>query len=83
MIPTIRNEINSLLDNLLNEKEADFLLDLLDDTESRFQHLTVKRYPQPNGLSTKMHKIATETYSNMMPMEEDIFHIKGPMGTGL
>jgi len=36
MIPEIRNELNSLLDNLLIDKEADFLLDLINDSISRY-----------------------------------------------
>lgn len=83
MRPVLRKEIQSLLEKLLNNQQADFNLDLLNTDDDRNHYITVKKYHAPNAMSHHMHRIDPDRYQNMMPIDQEIFHIKGPMGAGL
>lgn len=83
MRPQLRTEINKMLELLIEDKQAEFGLDLLDPSESRFQYFCIKKYPNITSLAAKMHKIKVETYANMMPLDNQIYLLKGPMGPGI
>lgn len=83
MRPVLKKEITTLLDKLLANQQADFNLDLLTTEDDKNHYITVKKYHTPNAMSYHMHKVDPDRYQNMMPMDEEIFHMKGPMGAGL